>query len=239
MRALLLAIVTLSCPVAAAAQSRAAAPTLPPIGLPLAPIGLPLAPIGLSAPTVTPVEAHGSVPSHDRGRRDDHRADRHPRSSPVYVVSGYYDWPFPGYGAPAYDTVVSSADAAPAPPTDTLGRLRLEIDAAGPVQVFVDGYFAGTLAELNGELEIEPGPHRVEFRAAGYEPAAVDVRLAASKTISYRTSLTPSAAPPTPEAAAPRSTIYFIPGCYLGNVHPSEVALPSGCDLAQLVIRKP
>jgi hypothetical protein len=242
MRVLLVAILALSCPMAAAAQSRAAPaplPVLPPIGLPLAPIGLPLAPIGLPPATATSADGHGSAPPHFRGTRGDRRHDRHARPGFVYVVPGY-GWPLPVYAEPVFDTVVSTADLAPAPPMDAFGRLHLEIEAAGPVQVIVDGYYAGTLAELNDELELEPGPHRVEFRAAGYETAAVDVRIVASKSISYRASLMPTnATTATPETTAPRSTIYFIPGCYLGNVHPSEVSLPATCDLTQLVIRRP
>jgi hypothetical protein len=242
MRALLVAILALSCPIASAAQSRAAAPAalpvLPPIGLPLAPIGLPLAPIGLPLTTATPSDPHGSTPSHERGPRGDRHHDGIGRSSFVYVVPAY-DWLLPTYAQPAYDTVVSTANSAPAGPPNGAGRLHLDIEAAGQIQVFVDGYYAGTLTELNDELELEPGPHRLEFHAAGYEPAVVDVRIVASKSISYRASLTPTRATATLETPAPRSTIYFIPGCYLGNVHPSEVSLPSGCDLSQLVIRKP
>ena len=242
-RVLLVAIVTLSWPMLSAAQSRAerpmALPVLPPIGLPLAPIGLPLPALGL--PTTTSVNPRGPVP-HDGGRgpsRGDRRHDGRTRVPFVYVVPGY-GWPFAAVAPLAADTVVSSAAPAPAPGTapSTFGRLHLEIDAADPVQVLVDGYYAGTLAELNSELEIEPGPHRLEFRAAGYEALAVDVRVPPSRSISYRGALTPLT-PTAPDTPAPRSTIYFIPGCYLGNVHPNEISLPAGCDLSQLVIRKP
>jgi hypothetical protein len=243
-RVLLAVMVTMSWPMMSAAQSRAerpvALPVMPPIGLPLAPIGLPLPAIGLPPATPATVGPHGSAP-HDGGRgtlHGDRRHDGRTRVPFVYVVPAY-DWPLMAVAQPAADTGVSSPPPASATPPSTSGRLRLDIDAADPVQVFVDGYYAGTLSELNNELDIEPGPHRVEMRAAGYEPLSVDVRLPAGRSISYRAALTPSAASVTPETAAPRTTIYFIPGCYLGNVHPSEVSLPAGCDLSQLVIRKP
>lgn len=245
-RVLLAVIVTLSWPMIAAAQARterpAALPVLPPIGLPLAPIGLPLPAIGLPPATATPVNPGGAVRGDgDRGTsRGDRRHDGRTRVPFVYVVPGY-GWPLAAFTPPAVETVVSSAAPAPSPSAarSTSGRLRLDIDADDPVQVFVDGYYAGTLAELNNELEIEPGPHRLELRAAGYETLAVDVRVPPSRSISYRGAMTPAVAAAAPEAPAPRSTIYFIPGCYLGNVHPSEISLPAGCDLSQLVIRKP
>ncbi|HYU80441.1 MAG TPA: hypothetical protein VEK56_15735, partial [Vicinamibacterales bacterium] len=51
----------------------------------------------------------------------------------------------------------------------------------------------------------------------------------------------PSTAPavPSPPVQPPHSTLYFIPGCYLGNVPPEDVALPSTCDLSRLVVRRP
>jgi hypothetical protein len=42
-------------------------------------------------------------------------------------------------------------------------------------------------------------------------------------------------APPPP----PPSTFYYIPGCYMGNVPPSQVTLPANCDPKQVITRKP
>jgi hypothetical protein len=43
--------------------------------------------------------------------------------------------------------------------------------------------------------------------------------------------------PPKTTSAVPAGskTMYVIPGCYLGNVSPKEVALPPGCDLKKLM----
>src|SRR5262245_5572708 len=45
---------------------------------------------------------------------------------------------------------------------------------------------------------------------------------------------------PRGDGPPPRpSTFYYIPGCYMGNVPPSEVALPANCDHTRLVTWKP
>ena len=48
-------------------------------------------------------------------------------------------------------------------------------------------------------------------------------------------------APPAPQTAvatAP-STTYVIPGCYVGNVEPTQLSVPATCDLHRLVIYRP
>lgn len=46
-------------------------------------------------------------------------------------------------------------------------------------------------------------------------------------------------APVAPYVPPPPSTYYFIPGCYMGNVPPTQVTLPANCDLSRLITRKP
>jgi hypothetical protein len=36
--------------------------------------------------------------------------------------------------------------------------------------------------------------------------------------------------PPDATAPVPRTTVYFIPGCYLGNIPPKDAKLPATCD---------
>ena len=60
-------------------------------------------------------------------------------------------------------------------------------------QIFVDGEFVGTVDDLQSALIVAPGVHRVEFRAPGYDPIVVDVRVAPGGRITYRASLKPSA----------------------------------------------
>ena len=130
------------------------------------------------------------------------------------------------------------------------GRLRLEVEPADIVQLFVDGVYVGTSDDVGDELAMEPGVRRIEIRAEGYETLIFDTRIVAGQTIRYRGSLR-RVAPESPPAASsgpapvawqvsPESrTIYFIPGCYMGNIPPGDVKLPSGCDLSRLIVRVP
>ena len=124
------------------------------------------------------------------------------------------------------------------------GYLRLELQPAPGVQVFVDGEFVGMLDEA-GDLELVPGTRRIEIRADGYDQLIFDARIAAGRTISYRGALVPQATtPPTPTVAPAAfrpegQTFYFIPGCYLGNIPPEQVRLPASCDLSRMVTHRP
>ncbi len=146
--------------------------------------------------------------------------------------------------------IMSSADRRPT------GRVRLDVQPDSErLQLYVDGFYIGTADDLHDELDLEEGAHRIEIRATGYDTLSFDVKIAAQRTITYRGELktarakaeptasepTTAAAPATPAVAAPiaPTTIYFIPGCYLGNVPPEEVALPATCDLSRLVVSKP
>jgi hypothetical protein len=246
MRLTVAAIVLIGLPVTVAAQTRVpqpgSVPQLPPIGLPLPQIGLPLAPIGL--PSTTAREPRGvDVPPRgiDNGQRRGHR-NGHARSnrSVVYLVPAY-GWP---YGYPAVDV-----PAAPNPPSDPqqyreqgplTGRLRLEVEPEG-VELYVDGYYAGTPGDFGGELEVEAGLHRIEMRAPGFETLELDVRIAPGRSITYRRALQrvqeklpPAPASQPPAAAPPSKPVYFIPGCYLGNVPPKDVKLPATCDMSRM-----
>jgi hypothetical protein len=134
--------------------------------------------------------------------------------------------------------------------------LRLEVHPEGDLQLFVDGLYVGTRDDLGGEIELEPGSRRIEIRAPGYEALVFNARIVRERTITYRGALTPIApevsqdSPPSREAdarttraetAGPprRQTFYFIPGCYMGNIPPHEVQLPSGCDLSRLTTWTP
>lgn len=259
MRQLIAALVVLGLPVLAAAQpppsgkSSAASPsvTLPQIALPLPPIGLPLAPIGLPLPSI------GFPPSPTTQRQDpktdqtfgprdqNHRRRSHAAPTIVYF-GGFYPWA--GESQPAPGMIAPSVAAATDEPV--AGRLRLEVKPADIVQLFVDGVYVGTSDDVGDELAMEPGVRRIEIRAEGYEPLIFDARIVAGRTITYRGSLRPVAPEPPPAAStvsappashtSPQSrTMYFIPGCYLGNIPPGEIKLPSGCDLSRLIIRTP
>jgi hypothetical protein len=88
---------------------------------------------------------------------------------------GYYDpW---GYGYPRNYRLAYSDD----------GALRLKIKPKD-ASVFVDGFYAGRVDDFDGvfqRLHIEPGPHRIEVRADGYEPLTFDVRITPDRTLTY------------------------------------------------------
>jgi hypothetical protein len=108
---------------------------------------------------------------------------------------GYYDpWfygggygPYGGYygpyGYPGY--YVSSGYE---------GAVRLKVKPR-EASVFVDGYFAGQVDEFDGvfqRLRVEPGPHRIEIRADGYEPLSFEIRVQPGRTVNYSGELRPA-----------------------------------------------
>jgi PEGA domain len=237
----LAALIAVALPATAAAQ-RHAPPPQPSIGLPLPEIVPPLPPLGLP-----PVGTHSSSPSRPphvsqpiyRGGR---RGPGH--GSIQYPVGGF------GYVVPAFGWGYPMAEPGPAPTqgfepppqyvesAPPYGTLRVEVLAAASAQVYVDGYFIGTADQAAVGLDLEPGPHRVEVRAAGYEPLTFDVRITPNQVITFRDAMkrigNAAAAPePAPKPPAP-STFYVIQGCYVGNVPPDAAKLPEGCDAARV-----
>ena len=97
------------------------------------------------------------------------------------------------YAAPVYGAVEAPApyEAPPAAP-DEAATILLQVQPTS-AQIFVDGEFVGTVDDLQSALIVAPGVHRVEFRAPGYDPLVVDVRVAPGGRITYRASLKPSA----------------------------------------------
>ncbi len=136
------------------------------------------------------------------------------RFRPYYagaVGLGLYDpfWPgygSGGYGSPAYSYGYDPSDGygVPSPPPtyggypdsssdQTSGNVRLLVEPS-TAQVYVDGYYVGTVEDFNHSLagmNIEAGPHRIEFRAPGYETLTLDVKIESRRTITYRGSLPP------------------------------------------------
>jgi PEGA domain len=210
---------------------------LPPIGLPLPRIGLPLPRIGL--PPLSP--QGGGVPS----PAPKHRAprSRSAHRTPTYIVPAY-GWPL------FYEVATTTATAdypgvltTPSGPPVT-GLLTVDVETGGDQQIYIDGYYVGTAVELGGQLELKAGPHVIEIRTAGYETLRVPIHIAAGRSITYRGSLKATSPPPTPDVTIPSPapsapaapmTAYIIPGCYVGNVPPTEVTLPASCDVSQVI----
>jgi hypothetical protein len=214
------------------------------IGLPLPSIGLPLPSIGLPPrQPVGDVRQSGQRGGNGRGdgQRGGERRDFRHRPGPAFVYLSppypYYN-PYygPYYGTPSVQvgtqatTVPGMITVVPEPPS---GTLRLEVEPADILQVFVDGAYVGTPADLGNELNLPPGSRRIEFRAPGYRTLTIDAQIVSQRTIVYRAVLErlaparvappPAApiAPPAPEVPAVPSgnrTMYFIPGCYMGLI---------------------
>jgi len=236
---------------------------LPSIGLPLPPIGAPLPPIGLSGNgPVRPGQA-AAVP-HRPGNIGGHRRSPYP-GAPIYSA-GYpvfYPIYYPVDAGPDAGSAVpgTAPPGQPTPPPfeETLGGLRLEVQPTAGQQIFVDGSFVGTPDDLDGDLLLEPGVHVIEVQAPGFDSARIPVRIDAGRTTTYRGNLQRAArAPDAPVQSVPSRSLetskpavapsasanvsapptrgYYIPGCYLGNVPPEDVALPEGCDPSRVVI---
>jgi hypothetical protein len=120
------------------------------------------------------------------------------------------------------------------------GTLRFDVQPEKLLQVFVDGYYIGTPYDFDSEITLEPGTHAIELTAPGYESVKFQVKIDGSRPITYRGELKLLDAKPvsdSPPAPVPPSTLYYIPGCYLGNVDPKDVTLPANCDMSKLVTK--
>src|SRR5690606_13248008 len=171
--------------------------------------------------------------------------------STIYFVSPY-PWGWMPSGGSQTGSSVPGVVAEP-PEEERSGTIRLDVAPAVPFQIYVDSYFVGTSNDLGNTLGLEAGPHRIEIRAEGYAPHVFDTKVAPGVAITYQAGLEPLEAPQAPEASEPvpqapasgtapapgPTTIYFIPGCYLGNLPPDALKMPAGCDLARLQTCKP
>jgi hypothetical protein len=115
----------------------------------------------------------------------------------------YYDpywWSYPsysswygGYGGGGYGYGGGSRSSYYSGYGFDTGAIRLKVKPEH-AQVLVDGYFVGTVDNFDGvfqRLRLDPGPHRIEIRAPGYESLAFDVRIVPGETINYRAELRP------------------------------------------------
>ena len=120
---------------------------------------------------------------------------------------GYYGYgpayyQFPVYGAARYDRG---------------GSVRLQVSPR-EAEVFVDGYFAGTVDDFDGtfqRLNIEAGEHEIQVYMAGYRTFSTRFYLQPGKTFSIKQTLQPlgpgEPAPARP-SGAPTAGPYFGSG---------------------------
>jgi hypothetical protein len=196
--------------------------------------------------------AHPNAVSNDRksGHPANYRSGRYRYGSGyVYLVPsyGYYPYALPTvvdtYVEPPAEVVVQrpvEPPPPPAPPLPPIGVLRLEVEPRALIQIYVDGVYIGTPDDVGDDLGLSPGVRHIELRARGYISVAFDADIVQDRSITYRAQLErdPNAPPPPvmtikpPEAGS--KTMYVIPGCYLGNVAPTQAGLRPGCDLSKL-----
>ncbi len=161
-------------------------------------------------------------PFTDSRVRDRQRPPKFPRGLGFFPY-GSYVAPWPPYGP----------DALPLE-EQPYGFLQLRIVPA-TAEVLVDGYYIGSaddVRRMGVGRPLEPGPHRVEVRAPGYETVTFEVRIVPEETIVYRRDLAASGPVlPAPVPGVPK-TFYVIPGCYAGDRPPASVRLPANCDAA-------
>jgi hypothetical protein len=133
---------------------------------------------------------------------------------------------------------IATPTRAPEPPqveAPAKGRLVLQVQP-NTAQVFVDGSYVGEADDFDGSphsLLLEAGSHVVDLDQPGYETTRFNVTTASNESLTYRRELT--RVPALPPAPIPSTPVYFIPGCYLGNVLPQDAGLPASCDLSRAV----
>jgi hypothetical protein len=260
MRTALVAVLLVALGAPAAAQSRADRPNRstdeparPSIGLPLPQIGLPLPSIGLPLPSMglpprTPVHP-GALERPERPDRSERseRFDRRRGSAILFVPA--FGWPYPYLPGTAAPSAPSPA-LPPVPPPAT-GRVHLDLQSGIDPQIYVDGYYVGLLSDTSGALTLDAGAHTIELREDGFETLRVDLQVPEDGVITYRGELKrPGGADGRPSGAGdprqrsadlsgpreiPPTTIYVIPGCYVGNVRPADAVLPAGCNLDRAI----
>jgi hypothetical protein len=182
-----------------------------------------------------------------------HGSKYYNKPSIVYVVPPYYGGYYSGTYLPVAEYVEPPPTnevvvMRPAPSEPSMGALRIEVEPRDLLQIFVDGVYIGTPADLGDEIELRTGARRIELRAPGYRTLTFDAEISYDRSITYRGALepntpAPSAPPPSPKppsvAPAGSKTMYFIPGCYMGNVSPKDIVLPAGCDIKKLTTISP
>jgi hypothetical protein len=112
----------------------------------------------------------------------------------VLGAGGYYGEYYGGYyGAydPWYGWFPTYAPVSSYGGSDDTGSLKLKVTPSD-ASVYVDGFYVGIVDDFDGafqKLRLDRGPHRIEMRAQGHEPLAVDVMIQEDFTITYRGAL--------------------------------------------------
>jgi hypothetical protein len=117
---------------------------------------------------------------------------------PGWGFSLYYGYPWygaygfsagVGYGYPGY--AYGGYAAYPGYAVNPYGGVRIAVPQRN-AEVYVDGYYAGIVNDFDGtfqQVNLEPGAHRIEVRAQGFEPSTFEVQVTPGHTVTYRAAL--------------------------------------------------
>jgi hypothetical protein len=109
----------------------------------------------------------------------------------MYGGYGYGGYGYGGYGYGGYGSGYGSGSRYNR--AYELGSVRLKVRPR-EAEVLVDGYYVGQVDNFDGvfqRLELEPGPHRIEVRANGFQPMVFEVRVLPGRNLTYQGELQP------------------------------------------------
>lgn len=102
-----------------------------------------------------------------------------------YGYPSYYGYGYPSYGYYGYGGYPGGYAVR------SYGGVRIAVPQRD-AEVYVDGYYTGIVDDFDGtfqQLNLEPGPHRIELRAEGFDTVSFDVNVEPGRTITYRAAL--------------------------------------------------
>jgi hypothetical protein len=141
-----------------------------------------------------------------------------PGWGPGFYGYGGYGYGGFGYGPAYYQFPIYGGGRG----YDRGGSVRLQVSPR-QAEVFVDGYFAGTVDDFDGvwqRLNIEAGEHEIQVYLAGYRPYSQRFYLQPGKSFNIKHTLEPlgpgEPAPLRPNGAPPAGP-YFGPAPGPGN----------------------
>jgi hypothetical protein len=91
--------------------------------------------------------------------------------------------------APAHDALGRPIAGGPAPPAATSGAIALRVQPADAV-ILVDGERWQSSSGERLEIQVSPGPHRIDVQKDGYQPFTTTVQVGPGETATVNVSLT-------------------------------------------------
>jgi len=95
---------------------------------------------------------------------------------------------FGGWGAADWDPYEIYGASAGGGSSDDEGALHIKVKPS-TATVYVDGYYVGLVDDFDGlfqKLHLQPGSHRIEIRAPGYDTLTFDVHIEPNQTMTYK-----------------------------------------------------